>query len=897
MPPRLPHPPTWIVALCVPAWLAGAPAWGAGEQDQFQVGLQPDGRIVVPTNQVLKPAGKQITFPGRPVDLALTDEGKTLVVKNMRDLVFIDVATAKVKQVLDLPNAKQSNIADVMKHPLGPDGKPHPPYPVGFSVVGLVVQHDRVYASDSSNHIHVALRQKDGSYQWSERIELIPPKVGGVADATGIAQLSSHELWVASSRGNCVQWINLVTGRAEQVVAVGVAPYMICSPRPERLYVTNWGGDPPKQSEPQALSSGSPVRIDAKTGIPNRGTVSVVAPAPGHWKQVKTIRVGLHPSGIIAGRQGKLLYVANANSDSVSVIDTRSDDVVETISCRPEARLPFGSGANAVALSPDGGTLYVANGSNNCIAVIRLGARAREEADADGPARSVVRGLIPTGWFPGALRLSADGKTLFVANVKGVGSLSQPRPVAEGKNTHDFLGSVSIIEVPDAARLAKYTDEVNANNRLGYSLAGLSKPRADAQPVPVPRRHGEPSVFKHVIYVIKENRSYDQIFGDIKEGNGDPKLLMFGEEVTPNQHALARQFTLFDNFYCSSALSATGHQWVSEAYCTDYLEKAFGGFTRSYPVDGDDTLAFASSGFLWDNALTHQKTFRDYGEFTKTTYDPRTATWTDVYNDYKNGTRNVKLEVKANVQAMAPHVRPGYPGFPLTTPDVYRAQLLLEDLKAYERKGEFPNLVYVFLPCDHTTGTRPGYPTPRAMIADNDLALGRIVEAVTRSKFWPETCIFVVEDDPQFGFDHVDGHRSFIQVISPYTKRRFVDHSNYNHTSIVKTIELILGLPPMNQLDLSASPLRRCFQDKPDLTPFRSVPNKVALDEMNPPLSRLRGKALYWAQKSLELDFDEADEADEDTLNRILWHASRGYDTPYPERDGEAPHTQDRGGR
>ncbi len=874
-----------IPIACAIAILAAWP-FGRAETppDQFKVGRQPDGRIVVPTNQVLNPAGKQVTFPGRPVDLAFADEGKTLVVKNMGSLLFIDLASARIKQTLELNKARGEGIAEVMKEPLAPDGKPHPPYRSGFSVVGLAVRAGRVYASDAEDHVHVAQRQRDGTYRWGRGITVIPPKIGGVADPAGMIAVGGDGLWVSCTRGNNVQWLNLSTGQAEQVVQVGVAPYQICSPRPDRLYVTNWGGDLPRPGEPQALSSGTPVQIDPRTGIANQGTVSVLAAMPGRWQQIKTIPVGLHPSGIIASPQGKRLYVANANSDTVSVIDTRSDEVVETIASRPEARLPFGSGANALALSPDGGTLYVANGTNNCVAVIRLGQDSVETSGGNRRGRSSLQGLIPTGWYPGALLLSADGKTLFVANVKGEGSLSQPRPVAEGKNTHDFLGSVSIIDVSDANQLHRYTEQVNANNRLGYSLAGLDKPRPDAKPVPVPNRHGEPSVFKHVVYVIKENRSYDQILGDMKEGDGDPNLVMFGEEITPNQHALARQFTLFDNFYCSSALSATGHQWVNEAYVTDYLEKTFGGFTRSYPVDGDDTLAFASSGFLWDNALAHKKTFRNFGEFTRSTHVPANATWSDVYADYKNGTAKVKITVRPNVKAMEPYTHPGYPGFPLTAPDVYRARVFLDDLKKCEVKGDFPDLVYVFLPCDHTTGTRPGYPVPRAMLADNDLALGQIVEGITHSRFWPETCIFVVEDDPQFGFDHVDGHRSLTQVISPYTKRRFVDHANYNHTSVIKTIELILGLPPMNQLDLSATPFRTCFRDTPDLTPYRSVPNKVALDELNPPLEKLQGQALHWAKKSLTLDFDEADVADEDTLNRILWHATRGYDTPYPER-------------
>jgi len=826
----------------------------ADDQDQLKVGVQADGRIVVPTNQVLKPAGKQITFPGRPVDLAFADDGKTLVIKNSGDLIFLDVATAKIKQTLKSP--------------------------VGFSAVGLRVQDDDVYASAAENQVRLARRQKDGQYEWIAGTPLEKPKVGGIVYPTGLCAPAPTRLLVAANRGNSVQVVNLATDEVAQVVPVGVAPYTICCPQPERCYVSNWGGDLPGKDDPQAPSSNTPVRVDPRTRVADHGTVSVLELVSGKWRLRKTIPVDLHPSGLIAGKDGRLVYVANANSDTVSVIDTRTEEVVETIACRPEGRLPFGSGSNALALSPDGGTLYVANGTNNCLAVIRLGALSSCAA-GDRPARSTVVGLIPTGWYPGAVLLSADGKKLFVANVKGHGSLSQPRPVEKGKNSYDYLGSVSIIDVPDAEQLAKYTEIVNANNRLAYSLAGLEKPRPDVKPVPVPLRHGEPSLFKHVIYVIKENRTYDQFFGDMKEGDGDAHLAIFGAKVTPNHHALARQFTLFDNFYCSGVLSADGHQWVNEAYVTDYLEKAFGSFARSYPFEGSDPLAFASSGFLWDNALARKKSFRNYGEFVKM-LPPKEVKWADVYKDYQDRAGKVKFEVKPNVKTLEPYTRAGYPGFLLTAPDVYRARIFIEDLKAWEQKGDCPNLVYLYLPCDHTSATRPNYPTPVAMVADNDLALGQVVEAVSKSPFWKETAIFVVEDDPQSGFDHVDAHRTVALVISPYTRRKFVDHTNYNQTGMVKTIELLLGLPPMNQLDLSATPLRRCFQDEPDLTPYVCLPNGVPLDEMNPPLKSLQGKALHAAKKSLALDLDEADEADEDTMNRILWHSVRGWDTAYP---------------
>jgi hypothetical protein len=423
---------------------------------------------------------------------------------------------------------------------------------------------------------------------------------------------------------------------------------------------------------------------------------------------------------------------------------------------------------------------------------------------------------------------------------------------------------------------------VNANNRLGYSLAGMEKSRPDAKPIPIPERHGEPSVFEHVIYVIKENRTYDQVFGDIKEGNGDPSLCIFGEEVTPNQHKLAREFVLLDNFYCSGVLSADGHSWANAAYATDYLEKQFGQFTRSYPYEGSDPLAFPTSGFLWDNALFHKKTFRNFGEFVKSSYEPKNAKWRDLYADYRDNTGKVKITATPNLRSLDPHSHPNFPGFPLVTPDVYRAKLFLDEFKQREQKGEFPNLTYLFLPANHTNGTRPDSPTPRAMVADNDLALGMVVETVSKSKFWAKTCIVVTEDDPQNGFDHVDGHRTVGLVISPYTKRKAVDSTCYNQTGLVKTMELMLGLPPMTQLDLSATPLRNCFTEQPDLTPYSAVKNRIPLDEMNKPVKELEGKAKEFALKSLSLDFDEEDRADEDTLNRILWFSVRG-NVPYPD--------------
>ncbi len=605
--------------------------------DNLQVGVQPDGRIVVPTNQILKPAGKQVLFPGRPVDLAFTDDGKSVVVKNMKNLVFIDLASGEVKQTL----ASR----------------------VGFSVVGLVVHGDHVYASDVQNSVQVAVRGKDDIYKWAKPISLTKPRVGKFVHPAGMALMGNDKLLVCSTRGNNVQVVDLKSGKVEAVVDVGVAPYMPCVLNKNRIVVSNWGGDRPRAGDPQSASSGTPIRIDPNTGIAAEGTVSVLEKVNGQWRQTKTIRVGLHPCAIACDGRGPFLFVANANSDTVSVIGLQDLIVRETISCRPANSLPFGSGSNA--LVQRGMDLYVANGTNNCIAKLDVAGLSPH-----APIKTKLLGLIPTGWYPGAVLVSPDESKLIVANIKGHGSLAKRREPEKGKNSRDHLGSISIIDIPESEQLAKYTQQVNENNRFAHSIAGLAKPRKDVRPTPTPQRHGEPSVIKHVVYIIKENRTYDQVLGDMKEGNGDPKLCIFGEEITPNHHALARQFTLFDNFYCSGVLSADGHQWVNEAYVTDYLERSFGGFSRSYPFDGGDALAYASSGFLWDNALTHKKTLRNYGEFVKTTYGDKKVAWSDVYNDFKSRAGKIKIISKATVHTLEPHTHPGFPAFQLDAPDV-----------------------------------------------------------------------------------------------------------------------------------------------------------------------------------------------------------------------------------
>lgn len=814
-------------------------------QAQLRVGVQPDGSILVPTNQTLRPAGQQILLPGRPVDIHLSPDGKWLVVKNSRSLDLIRTSDLTLVQTLSMGAG-----ASFTGLELSPDGK-------------------AVWVTDEEQTLRVARIDAAGSLSWSGSYTVPAPAVGGKPVPTGLS-LDGEKgyVYVLSSRGNCLWKIRLSDGQSHSI-RVGVAPYDIVLLSPAKAYVTNWGGRSPLPDEPQYKTSGTLVRVDGKTGIADSGTVSVVDLAQG--KEVAQIDVGLHPSGMALSPDGKRLYVACANSDTVAVIDTAQDTVVEQINVRLRKDLPFGSAPNALDVSPDGSRLYAANGTDNAVCVIDLASQDR------------VAGFIPTGWYPGSLALDSAGKKLYVANVKGVGSLSHAK-VPGNFAIQDYLGSVSAVGVPTDRELDGMTAIVERNNSLDTLMANLTqthtRPGSGAPAAsPLPR-------FSHVIYIIRENKTYDQVLGDVITGDGDPRLVVFGREVTPNGHALAERFGLLDNFYCSGAVSADGHQWTDEAYTTDYLEKFFGDFTRSYPYSGGDPLAYASSGFIWDNVLRGGLTFRDYGEFASTLIAPKGSAYKDIFFDYQRGTSAVSVQAEPNLAQLSPYLCRSYAGFNLKVPDVHRAAAFISELRQFEAVGSLPSFIIMLLPNDHTAGTTPGYPTPRSMVADNDLALGMIVEAVTHSPFWKDTCILVTEDDPQSGIDHVDSHRTVGLVISPYSRQGAVISTTYSQINMVSTVEALLGLPPMNRFDLGATPMADCFTATPDYTPFHALPNRVPLNQTNAPLYSLSGPALYWAGKSLEQDLSQVDRIDEDVFNRIIWHSVKGWDAAYPVPSG-----------
>jgi YVTN family beta-propeller protein len=697
-------------------------------------------------------------------------------------------------------------------------------------------------------------------------------------------------IYVVLNGNNTLEKVNANTGETVWSVATGVAPFGI-SMANGKLYVTNWAGGIPDENDKNVagIPWGS-AKIDPGTGATREGTVSVFNPTDGQL--VKEIVVGLHPNDIISSLDQKFVYVANANSDAISVINTDTDEITETISVRlGEEQNPYwGDSPNGLGISSDGNTLYVANGMDNALAVVKLGKNTAFVASSE---KSKVDGFIPTGAYPGAVCVLKD-EVLFVANIESEGARIPSISETDGKvayNSHRQMASVSVIPVPNANQLAAYTKKVENTNQL-FRLALLKDlPRENAAPVPVPVRIGEPSVFKHVVYIIKENRTYDQILGDHPAGDGEPSLCIFGKEITPNTHKICNDFLLMDNFYVSGKSSAEGHQWTDMAIVTDYVEKNVRAWFRSYPHVQEDALVYAPTGFLWDNARNHGKSVRIYGEACVPEMD-NSETWESIYNRFKNGekTKFRNTSTINTVPEILSQTFAGYGTHKFT--DIERAQAFIDELNEYEKMegDQFPELIIMALPNDHTAGTRPGFPTPRAMVADNDLALGQILEALSKSRFWKNTAVFVTEDDSQAGWDHVSAYRTVGLVASPYSKFDKTIRTNYNQVSMVRTIEQILGLPPMNIMDATAMPMFDCFTDKPDYTPYTAVPNEIPLDEMNKELSHLNGKELHYAKKSMLPIFDKIDSGHDDLFNRIIWFAMKGkeaYPAKYSGKDDD----------
>lgn len=876
---------TWSLVIFVLAGCVSYERQVERQLDQFEPvnTSQATTRIITPVNQVLTPVGIQVELWGlRPQGLALSPDGRWLVTSGKtHELVVLNAESGEVIQKVALPSEKATNAepATVSTHILDPDKEGQ------LSFTGLIFSRDgrRIYLSNVNGSVKVFTLDETGvkpglslalpNTGLKERAKEIPAGLALSADG--------KTLYVAGNLSNRLLELDVETGTVRRMIDVGVAPYDVALVG-RKAYVSNWGGRRPDAgSVTGPAGQGTRVRVDPVRFIASEGSVSVIDLATG--QTVKEILAGLHSSALALSPNQRYLCVANAGSDTVSVIDTGRDEVVETISLRWQAGDPFGASPNAVVFHSSGKELYVCNGTQNAVAVVDF-----------RPGHSRIKGLIPTGWFPGAIVFDERKDRLHVANIKGFGSGKRLKPGDKVEfNTHQYFGSLSLIDLPARAELARDTAVVLENMRRSVIKDAFLPPRPGQRPRPVPERAGEPSVFQHVVYIIKENRTYDQVLGDMKEGNGREDLCIFGEKFTPNQHKVAREFVLLDNAYCSGILSAEGHNWTGAAFSTDYLEKSYAGWPRSYPdgmEDSDvDALAYSPAGFIWDNALAHGKKVRSYGEFTigevhwKDRSKKGRPTFSQIYQDFVNGRGEIEIGSRPAIESLRGHIMTNTIGWAMDVPDVFRAAQFIRELKQFETNGGFPNLSIICLPNNHTSGTKAGMPTPGAHVADNDLAFGQIVEAISHSRFWTNTCILAIEDDPQNGWDHVSGYRTTAFVISPYTKRRTVIRNNYNQTGLIRTIELMLGLPPMNQLDASASPMSACFTEEPDFTPFSVVPNRVPLDELNPPARALSDPTQrHFAQASATLPLHKIDACPEDLLNRILWHAQKGPQTLYP---------------
>lgn len=811
-------------------------------------GQRADGSVLLPNQWSLRPVGAQVPLGDFPVNIAVHPEGRYAAVLHSghgpHEIVVVDLKYAKVVSRVTVKEAF---------------------YGLEFSKGGA-----RLFCSGAGQEVVHMFDFNKGELTANGDIPLCTPRERGIPCGMAVGG-NARDLYVANVWGQCVSKLDIL----ERTNLLDITPL----PGIERVIMRKTETEPedPVDDDTQAITKREaalhdPTRPDAPFPYACRLDerrqllyVSLWARAEVAVIDLKSNRVRAlwptqeHPNEMILNRNGHFLFVANANRNTVTIIDTQYGKTLETLYASFSPQQPPGSTPMSLALSPDENRLFVANACNNNVAVF----------DISTVGRSKSMGFIPTGWYPTSVRVTPDGKYLLVANGKGLISKANPRgPVPGKKRTPEsqyidelFPGTLSIIELP------KRDSEFKKQMAAWTAQAFLCTPQnsvPQVQPTehnPVPSRPGGPSPIKHVIYIIKENRTYDQVLGDMKEGNGDAKLCLFPEKVTPNLHKLAREFVLLDNFYVDAEVSADGHEWSMGAYATDFVEKDWPLNYRKakkfpYPAEGRFPVAAPSSGYLWDRAAEAGLSYRSFGEF--------------VFNG-----RTLKDPCWTRIGRLKGHFDQWYHCFDTGYPDVKRAERFITEFKRMVSENDMPDLTIVRLPNDHTSGASLGKPTPEAALADNDRALGMIVEAVSHSKIWPQTAIFVLEDDAQNGPDHVDAHRSPAFVISPYTRRGAVDSTMYSTTSMLHTMELILGLKPMTQFDAAATPMYNAFDKWANLKPFDALPPGVNLDARNIAMNRD-------AETSGKQDFSKADAVDDQLLNELIWRAVRGQDSVMP---------------
>jgi len=842
--------------------------------------------VLMPYNKMIDPAGTVISW-GNP-----NLENHSLDVKNIPGTSFLAVEERNGIVIFD---SKTSSIIGQWNYR---DDQKYKSLKSTFSGIQVWQNNGQTFifwSAASSRESYVMQATFDGKnviitnaigFKAEGKSPLALPNELAINEENG-----RNFLYVILNGNNQIVKLDLENQQIIWTEPTGVAPYGITIVE-NNIYVTNWAGTQPSDTSKEE-TAGVPYGeafINPATGAINNGTVSVYNLDGSLLKETE---VGLHPNDIIHSRNNRFVFISNANSDDITVMDTRNNSVLEKI---PVNLFPgndgfIGDSPAALALGEGDSTLYVANGLDNAIAVVGLG----NLSSASAKTKSFVEGFIPTEAYPSGIEIKDN--TLFVTNLEGEGSrvnsneikkddpnANVPETSGGAYNSHKQKATLSIIPVPAFDSLVVSTQKVQNLNLTFRAQLARVLPRKNVDPKPVPERIGEPSVFKHVIYIIKENRTYDQILGDMKEGDGREDLCIYGKTVTPNEHQLAKDFLLLDNYYVAGKSSAEGHQWTDASMVTDYVEKNVGAWFRSYPHVQTDALVYDKNGFIWNNATAHGKTVKIYGEACSPHFKP-SLTWTNIYEDYKNG-KPFEFTNTSTISAVRPLMSTTYPCYDShKISDQIRASVFINDLKEFEKMAgdSLPQLMILALPADHTGGTSPLLPTPRAMVADNDLALGRIIDALTKSRFWKNTVVFVTEDDSQAGWDHVSAYRTTGFVISPYSRLQQTVHSNYNQTCVVRTIEQILGIPPMNAIDATALPMFKCFSDLPSDFVYNAVPNQVPLNEMNPQLAELKGKALFYAKQSLGPQFEHIDGGNDDLMNRIIWFAAKGNQS-YPKK-------------
>jgi YVTN family beta-propeller protein len=776
-------------------------------------GLAQDEPRRLPTGQVLDPAGVTRPVGQMPLGMLPAPDGRRLV-------LLVDGWRQHGLQVVD----RQGAVTQWL--------------PQWAAFVGLAFSPDgrSLYASGGNSDVVYRYQWAGDTAALADSIVLAPrePRKNGTHYPAGLALSGDgNTLYVAENLADSLAVVDLGSRTVLQRVATGRYPYAVAVVAGGVVFVSNWGAN----------------------------TLSVFTPGEGgRLEPASPVAAGRHPSALASNAAGTRLFVASGSTDRVAVVDTRARRVVTTLLDPPPAGPDEGTAPNALSLSADGTRLFAAEADANAVAVFDLSANTADVPSARGTDRLV--GRIPVGWYPTAL--VALGDTLLVANGKGAGTGPNPdgpqpaHPQTGGDTSYtlgQIKGSLSIVPAVRAGpeALAEFTRRVARAN--GWDGSRPTGPRYPP--------------IEHVIYVLKENRTYDQVLGDLPQGDGDTALVLFGRDVTPNMHALAERFGLFDRFFVNAEVSADGHNWSMAAYASDYTQKTTpinysrtGG--RSYDYQGenrnvipDDDVAEPATGYLWDLAQRARITFANFGEFAiaRPRADSSTA-W------------------RATKPWLDAHTDSTYPGWELSISDQHRMDIWLPTFRRWVESGRMPALQIVYLPQDHTSGARAGEPTPRAMVADNDLALGRLVDALSHSPFWANTVVFVMEDDAQNGPDHVDSHRSPLLVVTPWI-RAGVSHRFANTTDVLRTIEEILGLSALSQFDHFGRPLRDIWAATADTAPFTALTPAVPLDERNPSGGRA-------ARESKRLDLATADAADMELFNRVLWMAVKGEDAPYP---------------